>query len=148
MQKEHLEKLISTDYKLIAVETDSPEQTISDFRPLVREGKAIYVWENNIGLSRLEAAHIHIPNTKTPEMVLNHIKQSKLYGIYLLVGFGKNLAQPGLFNTFEQIAKDSNQEKVIIFIDSYFNYPHKLMNKLLITQEPEVRERTTFEQIA
>lgn len=148
MQHEHLEKLMSTGYKLIAVETDSPEKTISDFRPLVREGKAIYVWENNTGLSRLEASHIKIPNTKTPEMVLNHIKQSKLYGIYLLVGFSKEMAKPGLLNTFEQIATDSNQKKVVVFIDSYFNYPQKLMNKLLITQENEVRERTAFKQIA
>lgn len=148
MQQEHLEKLISTGYKLIAVETDSPEQTISDFRPLVREGKAIYVWENNTGLCRLEVSHINIPNTKTPEMVLNHIQQSNLYGIYLLVGFSKEMVKPGLLNAFEQIANDSNQNKVVIFIDSYFNYPQKLMNKLIITQEAEVRQRTSFEQIA
>lgn len=148
MQQEHLEKLISTGYKLIAVETDSPEKTISDFRPLVREGKAIYVWENDTGLTRLEAAHIKIPNTKTPEMVLNHIKQSKLYGIYLLVGFSKEMLKPALLNAFEQIATDSNHNKVVIFIDSYFNYPQKLMNNLIITQEAEVRERTSFAQIA
>ncbi len=148
MQHEHINKLIATGYKLIAVETDSPEQTIIDFRPLVREGKAVYVWQNNCGLSRLEATHINIPNTKTAEMVLNHIKQSKLYGIYLLVGFSKIIAQPGLLETFEQIVNDSNHRKVIIFIDSHFDYPHKLMSKLIITQEADVKKRTSYEQIA
>lgn len=148
MQQEHLEKLIATNYKLIALETDSPEQTVIDFRPLVRQGKAIYVWENRSGLSRLEASHINIPNTQTPEMVLNHIKQSKLYGIFLLVGFNKEVARPAFLNTFEQIAEAGNQKKVVFFIDSHFDYPQKLMSKLLIAQEPTVRERNSFEQIA
>ena len=148
MNQENLEKLFSTGYKLIALETDSPEQTINDFRPLVREGKAIYQWEDNTGLSRMEASHINIPNTKTPEMVLNHIKQSKLYGVYLLVGFNNYIAKPGIQSTLNQIADNADSNKIIIFIDNYFNYPHKLMSKLLITQEPEVRARTSFEQIA
>ena len=148
MNQEHLEKLILTGYKLIALETDSPEQTINDFRPMVRQSKAIYQWENNTGLSRMEASHINIPNTKTPEMVLSHIKQSKLYGIYLLVGFNNELIKPGIQSTLLQIADDASSNKVIIFIDNYFNYPHKLMSKLLITQEPEVRARTSFEQTA
>ncbi len=148
MNQKNLEKLISTGYRLIALETDSPEQTINDFRPLVREGKAIYQWENNTGLSRLEASHINIPNTKTPEMVINHIKQSKLYGIYLLVGFNNDIAKHGILQVLKQIADDKKGNKTIIFIDNYFNYPHKLMNKLLITQEPEVRARTSMEQIA
>ncbi len=147
MNKEHLEKLISTGYKLIAIETNSPEQTINDFRPLVRDGKAIYQWDRSIGLSRIEVSHINIPNTKTPEMVLNHIKQSNLYGIYLLVGFNKNLDKPHIINTLEQIASN-NKKNIIIFIDNNFNYPNKLMKNLLISQEAEVKEQTTFEQIA
>ena len=147
MQQEHLEKILLTGYKLIAIETNSPEQTIIGFRPLVRQGKAIYVWENNTGLSRLEASHINIPNTKTPEMVLSHIKQSKLYGIYLLVGFSKEIGKPALFDTFEQIASDTNEKKIVIFIDNYFNYPYNLMDKLLITQESDVRKSTSFKQI-
>ncbi len=148
MNQKHLEKLISTGYRLIALETDSPEQTINDFRPLIREGKAIYQWEKNTGLSRMEASHINIPNTKTPEMVINHIKQSKLYGIYLLIGFNNDIAKPGILSTLNQIADDKRPNKTIIFIDNYFNYPQKLMNKLLITQEPEVKARTSLEQIA
>ncbi|MCW8931336.1 MAG: hypothetical protein OQL19_13990 [Gammaproteobacteria bacterium] len=148
MNQQHLEKLISTGYKLIAIETDSPEQTLNDFRPLIRESKAIYQWEKNVGLSRMEASHINIPNTKTPEMVLNHISQSKLYGIYLLIGFNNDLAKMSLQPTLNKIADDKSAKKIIIFIDNYFDYPHKLMSKLLIAQEPEVKERTSFGQIA
>lgn len=147
MNKEHLEKLIATGYKLITIETNSPEQTINDFQPLVREGKAIYLWKKNVGLNRIEASHINIPNTKTPDMVLNHIKQSNLYGIYLLVGFNNNLAKPHVINTLEQIVAN-NKKNIIFFIDNNFNYPYKLMNNLLISQEAEVKEQTTFEQIA
>lgn len=148
MNQAHLEKLISTGYKLIALETDSPEQTLNDFRPLVRESKAIYQWDNSTGLCRMEASHINIPNTKTPEMVINHIKQSKLYGIYLLIGFNNYLSKPGMQSSLMEIANEDGSKKVIIFIDHYFNYPHKLMNNLLIAQEPEVKARNSLEQIA
>jgi len=144
MNQAHLEQLISADYKLIALETDSPEQTLADFIPLVREGKAIYQWKNQSGLSRMEASHIKLPNTKTPEMVLNHIKQSKLFGIYLLIGFNSEFSKSSIQDSLHQIADDHKGNKTIIFIDNYFNYPHKLMSKLLIAQEPDVRARTTL----
>ncbi|WP_198264757.1 hypothetical protein [sulfur-oxidizing endosymbiont of Gigantopelta aegis] len=91
----------------------------------------------------MEASHITIPNTKTPEMVINHIRQSNLYGIYLLVGFNNDIAKYSLQTSFEQIADDRNTNKIVIFVDHYFNYPHKLMRKLLITQEPSVKARNS-----
>ena len=148
MLQEHLEKLIETGYKLITLETDSPEQTVIDFRPLVREGKAIYLWDNDIGLRRMEASHITIPSTKSPEMILNHIKQSKLYGVYLLVGFSKELIKPGLLPILTQIASEEKTSKIVIFIDNHFNYPQTLISKILMAQEPEVRKRISLEQIA
>jgi len=148
MLQEHLEKLIETGYKLISLETNSPEQTINDFRPLIREGKAIYLWDNETGLRRMEASHIIIPNTKTPEMVLNHIKQSKLYGIYLLLGFSKELVKQGLHSDLSQIAAGDKTNKIVIFIDSHFNFPHALISKILMAQEPDVREHSSLGQIA
>jgi len=148
MLQEHIEKLISTGYKLIALETNSPEQSVNDFRPLVREGKAIYVWESDSGLRRMEASHITIPNSQTPEMVINHIQQSKLFGIYLLVGFNKALNLPNTGSKLKQFIADKKNNKVIIFIDSHFDYPHNLMANILIAQEPEVRDGTLFNQTA
>jgi len=135
MRQDNIEKLIATGYKLIALETDSPDKTLNDFRPLVREGKAIYTWEKNSGLSRMEASHIKLPNTQTPEMVLKHIKQSKLFGIFLLIGFNHELASPFLLETLKSIGTDEKQNKIIIFIDHHFKYPQQLMHKLLITSE-------------
>ncbi len=148
MHQEHLEQLISTDFKLIALETDSPEKTINDFRPMVREGKAIYQWENDTGLCRMEASHIQIPKTKTPEMILNYIKQSKLYGIYLLVGFSKELNKQKIQTELNQIADDAESNKLIIFIDNHFNYPHQLTSKILIAQESEYRGSNSLQKIA
>ncbi len=148
MNQDNLETLLATDYKLIALETDSKEKSVNDFRPLVRDGKAIYLWENNQGLSRMEASHIHIPNTRTPEMVLNHIMQSKLYGVYLLLGFNEDLSRPALQATLHQIAGDVDSHKTVIFIDNEFSYPQTLMSKLLLTQEPELRARLSYKQIA
>lgn len=148
MLQEHLEKLISAGYKLITLETDSPEQTLNDFRPMVREGKAIYLWEQDNGLRRMEASHISIPKTTSPEMVLNHIKQSKLYGIYLLVGFSAELGNRSLFPAMNQIADDENTKQIVIFIDSHFDFPHALISKILMAQEPEVRKRESLNKIA
>jgi len=140
MYPEQIDKLIATNYKLIALETDSPRQSINDFRSQAREGKAIYVWEKDLGLHRLEAEHITLPKTKTPEMVLNYINKSNLFGIYLLLGFNKDLIKPSLHAIMTQIASTPRQNKMIIFMDNDFNYPQKLMDKLLIVQESEVQK--------
>lgn len=146
MHQDHLEKLISSGFKLITLETDSPEQSINDFRPLVREGKAIYLWEAGSGLRRMEASHIMIPKTQSSEMVLQHIKQNKHYGVYLLVGFGKELSNKLLQPMLKEIIEEDSNNKVIIFIDSQFEYPSKLMSNLLMTQEYDVRKRQILNQ--
>ena len=148
MLQEHLEKLIATGYKLIALETNFPEKSMNDFRPLVREGKAIYSWEKDSGLRRMEASHISIPNTQSPEMVINHIQQSKHYGVYLLVGFNKALNQFNLHPLVNQFIADKKNKKVIIFIDSHFDYPNSLIKNILITREPDYRESDTLNQMA
>jgi hypothetical protein len=141
MHSNHLKKLIATEYTLFSLETMSVEKTVSDFRPLVREGKAVYQWQNNVGLSRIEASHIHLPNTKTPEMVLKYIKQNKLYGIYLLMNFNQHLSNFHLQPILQQLANaDMNHNSNnTIMIDTHFNYPQNLLSKLLITQEPNVK---------
>ncbi len=148
MQQENLKKILQTGYKLIALETNNPEQTINDFRPLVREGKAIYIWEKGIGLYRMEASHIKRPNTTTPEMVINHIRQSKLFGIYLLVGFSTELKDRNLIPFLDQIIQQKKGDKTIILVDHYFEYPHKIMGNLLITHEPDVKAEHELNQIA
>jgi len=148
MQAEHLEKLIATDYKLFAIESASTIRTIREFQPMVRAGKAIYAWQQDSGLHRLEASHINIPKTQTPEMVLNYIQKSKHFGIYLLVDFKQNMFKYETLQALEQISHDSNYNKIIIFINDYCHYPPKLMNQLLITQEPEVKEFTVFSEVA
>ena len=147
MLQEHLEKLISTGYKLVALETDSPQQSINDFRPLVREGKAIYLWEEASGLRRMEASHIEIPNTKTPEQVLKHIINSKHYGVYVLVGLGKELRE-ALQPQLKSFIADQKNKKKIIFVDSHFQYPYNLMGDIVIAQETAVKEREMMNQTA
>ncbi len=148
MLQENLNKILQTGYKLIALETNNPEQSINDFRPLGREGKAIYIWEKGSGLYRMEASHIKIPNTTSPEMVINHIRQSKLFGIYLLVGFSSELKDRNLIPILDQIIQQKNGNKTIILVDHYFEYPHKIMGNLLITQEPDVKAEHQLNQIA
>jgi hypothetical protein len=148
MLKEHIEKLIRTSYKLITLETNSPIKSIDDFRPLVRDGKAIYLWKKETGLRRVETSHISIPNTSTPELVLKHIKQNKLYGIYLLVGFNKELKKRELHPFLKQIAIEKNKRTIVILIDDHFDYPHILINDILMTQEPEVRKLQALKKIA
>ncbi len=147
MQEEQLEKLITTDYKLIAIETSSARKTVRNFTAMVRDGKAIYAWEKDEGLYRLEASHIHIPKTKTPEMILKHIKQSKHYGIYLLIDFQQHITQPDLYQLAKQITTDKSINKIIILINDYATYPASLLETLLITQEKDVKDATLFTEL-
>jgi hypothetical protein len=140
MRQEQLEQLLESEFAFIALETDDPEQSIHDFRPLVREGKAIYLWDKHSGLRRMEASHISIPNTGTPEQVIKHIKQSKLYGIYLLMGFDKVLADKALFPLFKDILDAPKADKKLLFIDHGFQYPHHLLSDILITKENGLRD--------
>jgi len=147
MQEEYLEKLIATDYKLITIETAATKETIRDFTAMVREGKAIYAWKEDEGLYRLEASHIYIPKTKTPEMILKHIQKSKHYGVYLLVDFQQYISEPKLYNLAKQISDDKKSNKTIIFINNFSNYSPSLLEILLITQEVDVKKSTLFTEL-
>ena len=138
MLQQHLENLLATNYRLISLTTDSVEQSVNDFQPLVRESKAIYVWTEQTGLRRIEVSHIDIPKTETPERVLNYIAQSQLYGIYLLVGFNKELTKYTVLTTLLNIAKEQHINKTIILIDNHFNYPQALLAHILTTRETDI----------
>ena len=135
MLQQHLENLLASNYRLISLTSDSAEQSVNDFRPLVRESKAIYVWAEHKGLRRLEASHIDIPKTETAELVLNYIEQSQLYGIYLLLGFNRELAKQSVLASLINIANEKNISKTVIFIDNHFNYPKPLLGHILTTRE-------------
>jgi hypothetical protein len=142
MKHGHIEKLIATDYTLFTLETSSPEKIINSFRYFGRSGRATYVWEDTLGLYRLEASHITLPNTETPLQVLNYIQNNHHFGIYLLKGFNKFMQDNELQLIMKQLSdkkadKSSGSiKKVIIFLDKTFKLPEKLLNQFLMAQEP------------
>ena len=92
----------------------------------------------------MEAAHISIPKTNTPESVLIYIQKSKLFGIYLLLGFNKDLGKQSLHPILKQITAEEKMDKIVVFIDNHFDFPLSyyslsLMGKTLMVQEAEVQ---------
>ncbi len=142
MMNGHIEKLIATNYTLFALETNSPEKIINSFRYFGRTGRATYVWEDQQGLSRLEAAHITLPNTETPLQVLTYIENSHHFGIYLIKGFNKFIQNQELLLKLKQLSEKMPEpgmdkiQKSVIFLDKKFKLPEKLLNQFLLMQEP------------
>ena len=138
MQHGTIEKLIATNYTLFALQSAYPEKIINSFRYFSRTGRAAYIWEDTLGLSRLEATHISLPNTETPQQVLNYIQNSRHFGIYLLKGFNKFLQNEELQFTMKHLS-DKNSEtiqKSVILLDDTFTLPENLLNRFLMAQEP------------
>lgn len=142
MMNGHIEKLIATNYTLFALETNSPEKIINSFRYFGRTGRATYVWEDEQGLSRLEAAHITLPNTETPLQVLTYIQNSRHFGIYLIKGFNKFIRNEELQSKMKQLSdkppelKQDKIQKSVVFLDKNFKLPEKLLSQFLMMQEP------------
>lgn len=145
MKHGHIEKLIATDYRLFTLQTTAPEKIVKSFRYFSRTGRAAYVWEDTRGLSRLEASHITLPNTETPLQVLNYIQNSRHFGIYLLKGFNRFMKNDELQSILKQLADKktdktrNSEQQAVIFLDSAFKLPEKLLSHFLMTQEPAER---------
>ncbi|NIP72206.1 MAG: hypothetical protein GWO16_03850 [Gammaproteobacteria bacterium] len=83
--RDQMSKLIDSRYRLAAFETNEPDRIVDVFRGISRDtGKAIYYWENGLGMYRLGSDHILIPETARPRDALSYIASASHFAIYLL----------------------------------------------------------------
>lgn len=121
----NIERLTDSRYPLVYLETNELDVLFGLFRELGRgSGKAIYQWNREDGMYRLDAGHIVIPRTQRPENVLEYIQSSKHYGIYLLRNLGADIEQRPIVDQLKRIAAAySERPKMVILIDNKLNIP-------------------------
>ena len=135
MDYEHIEKLLSTNLRLVGLESNQYERILSGFRDYSRySGKAVYVWENQKGLYRMDSSHIKIPNTHTPVQILQHIEKVRYFGIYLLKGFNQFLGEAQTQILLRNMSRSINAYKLAIMIDEKLVIPQAMIGQILLTK--------------
>ncbi|HEB56561.1 MAG TPA: hypothetical protein ENI98_09695 [Gammaproteobacteria bacterium] len=121
-----LEKILESRYRLLTVETYDTDRVVDLFTQLSRfSNKAFYMSQPNEGMHRLGAAHITIPRSKTAKEQLEHIENTRHFGIYILRDFNYALDDPKIITQLKSIATGPDA-KVIIFLSEFVDLPKEL----------------------
>ncbi len=121
-----LEKILESKYRLLTMETYDTDRVVELFTQLSRfSNKAFYMSQPNAGMHRLGAAHIIIPRTQTAKDQLDHIENTRHFGIYILRDFNYALDDKKIIAQLKDIAT-SPEAKVIIFLSEFVDLPREL----------------------
>ena len=121
-----LEEQLHQGPRLIAIETIEIERVNDLLLEVSRHSdEPYYMAESDLGLYRLGAAHITIPRTKSNRELLEHIKNSNNYAVYILREYHDIFSEPSAIKLLKDIATGKN-EKHVIFLDEYVDIPKEL----------------------
>ena len=121
-----LEKLLESKYRLVTMETYDTDRVVDLFTQLSRfSNKAFYMSQPNEGMHRIGASHITIPRTQTALEQLEHIKNAKHFGIYILRDFNYALEDKKVVAALKNIATES-EPKVVIMLSEFIDLPLEL----------------------
>jgi hypothetical protein len=123
-----LQRIISSDYRMAALQTTEPERLLALFKRLtMTTGQAIYHWQPENGLYRLGAEHILIPRTRSSNEVVAYIKAAKHYGVYLLEGFESALSRQSIQGEIHTIVqRDDDVRRLMLFMGDTVTIPEPL----------------------
>ncbi|MDH5570859.1 MAG: hypothetical protein OEY89_03775 [Gammaproteobacteria bacterium] len=121
-----LEKILDGKYRLVTVETYDTDRVVDLFTQLSRfSNKPFYMTIPNEGMHRLGASHIIIPRTKTAKEQLQHIENTRHFGIYILRDFNYALDEPKIISQLKQIAAGP-EDKVLLLLSEFVDLPKEL----------------------
>ena len=125
---ERINKLTEQNYPIVYFETLRSVHVVELFKNLsLASSKAIYHWQPETGMYRMDANHIMIPRTVEPEDVLSAISSMAHFGVFVLTNFEKHIQDRGIV---EQLKKIANMHKVnpkmVILLGSKIEIPGDL----------------------
>ncbi|HQU15364.1 MAG: hypothetical protein ACYC18_04365 [Gammaproteobacteria bacterium] len=129
IQRQPIEQLVQADFRLIAIETTTPDRVMEMFRSFSqRTGKAVYHWTAEDGMFRLGGfEHIIIPHTQRALDVLDYIASNSLYGVYLLRGIMAPLQDKRCIAALRRIAEaQDGTPRLIVLLDEKVSLPAEL----------------------
>lgn len=127
-----IEALINSNARLAVIETDEPDRVVEWLRKQFSlTGQASYVWTAQQGLQRLAIEHIVIPGTRHPLDVLEHIRTSQHFGVYLLRDFHAGISDPKVCARLEQqISEVGTARKLLLLLGTKHRLPTRLATRI------------------
>ena len=126
-----LDKMLNTGHRLIAMESYEVERICDLLLELSRfNASPFYLASPGQGMYRFGASHISIPRTVKPEDLIEHIKASTHYGVFILRDYNEILKNEKLVDQLLEIATGESN-KVVLFIADHLELPEKLRPKTL-----------------
>lgn len=123
-----INELTEQKYPIVYFETLRSEHIIELFKNLsLCSSKAIYHWQPESGMYRMDANHILIPRTIDAEDTLNTINSMAHFGIFVLTDFEQHLENRKVINILKSISSThQTNPKMIILLGSEINIPGEL----------------------
>lgn len=104
--------------------------------------RACYTWKKGRGLSRIDMAHMVLPNTGTLEQALAHIQRCNHFGIYLFEGVADEFKVVSTWPTLRKFVADRTiNRKIMLFAGTNLRVPDH-MSELFIKHEVTVAAKT------
>ena len=125
---ERINKLTEQNYPIVYFETLRSVHIIELFRNLsLASSKAIYHWQPETGMYRMDANHIMIPRTQEPEHLLNTINGMAHFGVFILTQFEDPIKDRRNVELLKKIASMHKvNPKMIILLGSNIEIPGDL----------------------
>ena len=122
-----LDRIVQSSQALIALETSSSAETLTQMRMLaMRGGTSIYAWEPESGLASLRESGLHVPGSKRMTDALRYVLQSMHFGVYLFVDFADHL-RPTDTLLLRRISRlQATNERKLVFIGNRIDLPEEL----------------------
>lgn len=81
---ELFERIVASERNMIGIETRRADDILEQFRRFaVKAGRAVYLWEDGIGLVSLREESVSVPGTTRLIDALRHIQTTLHFGVYL-----------------------------------------------------------------
>jgi len=89
---ELFERIVASERNLIGIETRRPDEVLDQFRRFaVKASRAIYFWEDGLGLVSLREESVIVPGTTRLIEALRHIHTTLHFGVYMFRGLPESL---------------------------------------------------------
>jgi len=144
---ERINKLTEQSYPIVYFETLRSVHIVELFKNLaLSSSKAIYHWQPDTGMYRMDANHIMIPRTIDPEDVLTTINSMAHFGVFVLTSFDEHIQDRKIVNILKQVSNTHRANpKMIILLGSKLDIPGDLRPSVAHIRHT-MRSNTTADQ--
>ena len=121
------DEISGSEKHLIVIETARVPDVVQQFRQFaMRSGGSLYLWTEDVGITNLREADLPVPGSQRLHDALRHVANSLHPGVYVFIGFGKQLRPPAT-SVVRQLARQTGPgAKKVVFVDAKVRLPEGL----------------------